>query len=363
MSKTVEAAGAIVYRRRTDFPGWMKFSDDGRPPAGACNRSLLEDLELCLVHRPKYDDWSWPKGKLEARESSAQAAVREVGEETGLLIRLGPYLGDAEYPLGDEGGGKNPGAEGLKHIRYWMGVPLEDRSGIPSIQDLLGPIRRPDPKEVDQTRWASAWEARNLLTHPSDRDILDAFIDRVDEGGALARQLIIVRHGKAVARKEWKGKDSDRPLTPKGAGASYSLARELACFAPDLVLSSPWKRCVQTLRPYADETGQEIATVDCLTESAYRKHPQAALTWLDHQMGNLMEGEITAVVCMHRPVLEGIFDRLRGLCLSRDLAKRLSPHSPYMPTGTAVVISLACTDGSDGQPSIIDIQKVTPLVY
>ena len=359
MSRTVEAAGAILYRWRTNFQGWMKFSDDGRAAPGASPRSDLDELELCLVHRPKYDDWSWPKGKLENRETHMRAAVREVGEETGCLVRLGPYLGDAEYPLNNEG--RRQGGKGgrLKHICYWMAT-LTDSEHAAGQSALLGPIHRPDSREVDQIRWVGASEARKLLTHPSDRTILDAFVDRVEQGGIRARQLIIVRHGKAVARKEWTGKDANRPLTPRGAGTSYALARELACFAPDRLLSSPWIRCVQTLRPYADEVGLPMEMVACLTESSYHRRPDQAHSWLDRQMADLLTGNRTTMICMHRPVLGGIFEKLRGLCSSGSLSKRLPDDSPFMPTGNAVALSLT---GDPNHPTIIDIQKVTPIVY
>lgn len=81
--RIVEAAGGILYRTREGAP-------DG-------------DIEVCVVHRPKYDDWSWPKGKLELNESHRHAAVREIGEETGCHVALGPFLGEVEYPLADEG--------------------------------------------------------------------------------------------------------------------------------------------------------------------------------------------------------------------------------------------------------------------
>ena len=65
--------------------------------------NVLNRIELCVVHRPKYDDWSWPKGKVDPNESHRHAAVREIGEESGLSVELGPYLGDIEYPLSEEG--------------------------------------------------------------------------------------------------------------------------------------------------------------------------------------------------------------------------------------------------------------------
>lgn len=360
MSRSVEAAGAILYRWRQDFQGWMKFSDNGRPPVDADPRAALDDLELCLVHRPKYDDWSWPKGKLENHETHMHAALREVGEETGQIARLGPYLDDVEYPLVNEGKRKGDKGGRLKHIRYWMATPAgEDRADRQ--RTLMGPIHKPSTKEIDRIRWVGTQTARDLLTHPSDRAILDAFIDRVDEGALTARQLLIVRHGKAVPRKEWTGKDADRPLTPRGAGTSYALARELVAFAPDTVASSPWIRCVQTLCPFTDETDLPLTCVNHLTESAFRKDPDRAIEWLDARMADLLvQADRTAMVCMHRPVIGGMFAHLRGLCTSRGLAKRLPEGSPFMPTGTAIVLSLT---GDPAHPSIIDVQKVTPIVY
>ena len=101
--KIVEAAGAVLYRRNTDFQGWMKFSDDGRQTSAASRLADFDTLEVCIVHRPKYDDWSWPKGKLELNETHRHAAVREVSEETGVPVALGPFLGEIEYPLAEEG--------------------------------------------------------------------------------------------------------------------------------------------------------------------------------------------------------------------------------------------------------------------
>ena len=121
----VKAAGGVVWRRS---------------PRG---------LEVALVHRPRYDDWSLPKGKLDAGESWEDAALREVQEEIGLRCRLGHELPATAYR---DGKGRQ------KVVRYWMMEPL-DGEFVPS-------------DEVDEMRWSPVSEARDLLSYDRDRDLL-----------------------------------------------------------------------------------------------------------------------------------------------------------------------------------------------
>jgi 8-oxo-dGTP diphosphatase len=109
-------------------------------------------VEVLLVHRPKYDDWSLPKGKLEPGESYERAAEREVQEETGLRCNRGPELDESHYV-------DNKGRS--KVVRYWM------------MEVLDGAFERND--EVDEVRWMPAGEADGLLTYPRDRPVLVSF--------------------------------------------------------------------------------------------------------------------------------------------------------------------------------------------
>ena len=95
-SPVVQAAGCVVWRYGTTEP------------------------EVLLVHRPKYDDWSYAKGKLDRGESFAAAAVREVAEETGLTVRLGPRLPHQEYPVN---------GSRRKRVAYWA-APAPPRANI-----------------------------------------------------------------------------------------------------------------------------------------------------------------------------------------------------------------------------------------
>jgi 8-oxo-dGTP pyrophosphatase MutT (NUDIX family) len=128
MADVVQAAGGIVQRDR-----------GGR-------------TELLVVHRPRYDDWSLPKGKLHDGEDHASAARREVGEETGIACQLGPEIGTTSYR----------DAKGRpKRVRYWLMEPTGEAEGsVPNA-------------EVDEIRWVTPSQARDLLTYEHDRVLVD----------------------------------------------------------------------------------------------------------------------------------------------------------------------------------------------
>ncbi|MFC5222640.1 NUDIX hydrolase [Bifidobacterium leontopitheci] len=339
----------------------MKFSDTGRQPDTASAESVFDTLQVCIVHRPKYDDWSWPKGKLEPNETHRHAAVREVGEETGTPVALGPFLGEVEYPLAEEGK-KNRSKDrtvDTKHILFWMASPISDEENA-RLVDAFGPVHRADLGEIDQVMWVSVQRAHRMLTHSTDRDILALFVDRVEQGAVDGDMLLLVRHGKAEARKAWKGSDGKRPITPKGAAAAYALDRELACYNPTRLVTSPWLRCQQTIQMLAWQTGLPLHMAEPLTEDAFAADPDAAWECFRYELEFTIRHHGATAVCMHRPVIGGIFEHLRGLCAANSLAKKLIPTSPYMPTGTAIALFVV---QKGEELSIIDVQKVTPLVY
>jgi 8-oxo-dGTP diphosphatase len=109
---------------------------------------VVDDGRVLLVHRPKYDDWSLPKGKLEPGESWPEAALREVEEETGVACSLGEYAATVRYEVADE----------PKEVRYYVMAPLGEARA---------------QNEVDEVRWVTFAEARELLTHERDRLVLD----------------------------------------------------------------------------------------------------------------------------------------------------------------------------------------------
>jgi 8-oxo-dGTP pyrophosphatase MutT (NUDIX family) len=118
-------------------------------PLRAAGGLVQRGGRILVVHRPKYDDWAFPKGKLERGESWEQAAVREVEEETGLACTLGDFAGSTHYAVG----------EGLKEVRYF----LMDSDGEPRAQN-----------EIDEVRWVTDDEARELLSYGYDRELLSS---------------------------------------------------------------------------------------------------------------------------------------------------------------------------------------------
>ncbi|QTB90091.1 NUDIX hydrolase [Bifidobacterium saguini] len=375
MRHVTEAAGGIIYRWKTaESPAAGQHSTREQSPTNESpsavdaqalsdsSHNVLSQIELCVVHRPKYDDWSWPKGKLDPNESHRHAAVREMGEESGLPVALGAYLGDVTYPIAEEGAKhrhtKNISEDG-KHVMFWMAHPISTVDNLRRTH-AFGPIHRADEGEIDEVLWLTPLEARKKLTHSTDKDVLALFVDRVQEGALKAQPVIIVRHGKAEARKMWKGTDANRPITPRGAAAAYALNPELACFNPVRLATSPWLRCQQTLETFAWETNSEMVKLDDLTEDAFAASPSAAWECLLSEIDFALEREQGTAICMHRPVIGGMFEHLRAMCRPAALGKRLIAKTPFMPTGTAVALFVVSTP--DG-PEIIDIQKVQPLVY
>jgi 8-oxo-dGTP diphosphatase len=221
----VLAAGAVLWR-----PG----------PAGA---------ELALVHRPRYDDWAFPKGKLERDEAMPFAAVREVAEETGFGCRLGTLLGDIRYPV----------AEGSKLVRYWA---AEARSGG------FEPNH-----ETDELRWLSPGAAADLLTYPHDRALLRRFTELAPPRSVV----LLVRHAKAGSRDQWDGDDAQRPLSESGRAQAEQLGRLLPLFGPDRLAGAPLRRCRETMQPAAERLGLATSEEPLLSETAYQDDPDAAV--------------------------------------------------------------------------------------
>jgi 8-oxo-dGTP pyrophosphatase MutT (NUDIX family)/phosphohistidine phosphatase SixA len=240
---------------------------------------LRKDLVL-LVHRPRYDDWSFPKGKLDRGELSPVAAVREVGEETGVRIRLGSPLSPQRYPSGTR----------MKTVSYWHGRVVGDH-------DVGGYLVN---NEIDDVEWVPLDKARRRLSYRFDKETLDE---------ALATEwrtqaLIVLRHGQAFSRKAWRKDDRQRPLLSTGRAQIQRLTPLLAAYGPTRLVTSSSLRCVQSLTPYAAFSGWPLQQTDGLSEE-----DATAGSVLD-VVDDLLHGKESAVLCTHRPVLPSVLDAI-----------------------------------------------------
>ncbi len=206
-------------------------------------------IEVALVHRPRYDDWSLPKGKLEHGETSIVAAVREVSEETGFACRLGRYLGHVTYPV--------PGHHRLKRVDYWAAEVAGGRF-VPN-------------REVNRLRWLPSSEAAKELSYPMDRRTLRAFL-RLP---ADTTTVIVVRHAGAGRRARYRGDDRLRPLDAVGREQAQALVPNLLAFGATHVHSADRTRCVQTVAPLAEVLNRTVKLEPSLSEENYAADPSA----------------------------------------------------------------------------------------
>lgn len=254
-------------------------------PAGA------RAVEVAVVHRPRYGDWSLPKGKHRPGETSAACAVRETVEETGFRPVLGRPLGEISYRIG------GPHAP-PKVVHYFAG---RAGAGEFAVND-----------EVDELRWLPTDEALTALTYVGDRQVLARFA----AVPADARTILLVRHAKAGNRAKWVGDDDLRPLSPAGSMQAAGLRALLPLFGPDRVHAASRVRCVQTVAGVADELGVPVVEEPLLTEEGYAADPAGATRRLLALLGDVG----VPVVCGQGGAIPAMIGRLAdrsGLELDR----------------------------------------------
>ncbi|HYH72661.1 MAG TPA: bifunctional NUDIX hydrolase/histidine phosphatase family protein [Nocardioides sp.] len=232
----VRAAGCAVWRR-TD--------------AGT--------LETAMVHRPKYDDWSLPKGKPETGEHLLQTAHREVTEETGLQVVVGRRSVRTRYDVTLPDGGRGP-----KDVDYWTGQWAGGTFAANA--------------EVDDLRWLPLEQAAALCSHEHDRAVV-ADLARTDV--PLMPSLLLVRHARAGSRSDWDGPDELRPLDGRGRAQARQLAEVLPVFAPTAVLSARRTRCEDTVAPLAERLGLAVQPLEEVGEEEFSADPAAGMAVLE----------------------------------------------------------------------------------
>lgn len=363
----------------------LRIKASRRPPvlaAGALVWRLKNDkLQVLVVHRPRYDDWSFPKGKAEPGESMVLTAIREVAEETGRQIVLGRYLGKARRRL--VSGRK-------KRTLYWAAQVLPEAGPGEGLRAAVKPASK---REIDKVRWWKVEKAARKLTHADDKRLLARLVDWYESGQLQVHSLVLVRHAKAVSRATWGyGINSEitRPLVMgRGQAQARDVAALLSAYGVGELVSSPWRRCVDTLAPYAHGCGLDLRSDEAFTEvsalmapelmqasfrdllergSALDGPPEPEAVGLQgrepagpqgRELGLALAGQAgpgaagppepgaagqsepsyPLALCVHRPCLPLLFETLREY-MGPELATKLPDSDPWLRPGQAVVVHL-----------------------
>lgn len=300
-----------------------------------CWRLFGDQLQVLLIYRKNYGDWSWPKGKKEVFENVAQTAVREVFEEVGLCVRLGISLGEVRYGLG---GSKN------KVVHYWAGRVLADAAVVV------------DGVEVDSFRWCSVVEAKSLLTFVHDVLPLQRLEEAFLSGLLDSYPVLVVRHGKAVSRSVWNSTEGSRPLTKVGAQQALAMSKLLLCWNPAAVFSSPWLRCLATVANYAQSMGVSVEEVVGLTEFACKEDKASVVLAVEKILGQTKP----VLFCTHRPVLSTVFEVFGKYCVA-GLADFLPGEDPYLEPGE-VLVAQVVHNVENGRIQIVSVAQYKPVV-
>jgi broad specificity phosphatase PhoE/8-oxo-dGTP pyrophosphatase MutT (NUDIX family) len=261
VTRLIRAAGGVVFRKT---------------PKGK--------IRVLLVHRPQYDDWTPPKGKADKGESPELTAVREVLEETGYRCRIVAPLGPTRYRV----------QGGVKEV-HWFGMrPLPDSPGFTA------------NSEVDKVKWLSPGQLLDKLNYDQDRELMAGTdFKKLAQTG----NLYLFRHTTAGERSRWKGRDEDRSLTKKGWREADAIAGSLADAGIERILSSPYERCVQSVKPLAKLIKAPVEISPLLAEEP---DLDAAYALVDGLIGT------NALICSHGDVIPALINRMMWAGLTLD---------------------------------------------
>ena len=204
-----------------------------------CWRRARDGLEVLLVHRPRYDDWSWPKGKARSASRCPRRPCGRPRRRPASPSRLGRPLGQVRYRL--EGGRR-------KQVTYWAAVPT----------GADAPERRPaDRPPARSTAWRGCRWRRRGQCSPGPRTPPRWTCSRGTRRPASSTPCRCSSSGTARPgpRDSWARADADRPLVSAGRRQARALVPLLACWRPERIVSSPWRRCLETVAPFAAAAG------------------------------------------------------------------------------------------------------------
>jgi 8-oxo-(d)GTP phosphatase len=294
----IRAAGALIWRASQAGP------------------------EIVLVHRPRYDDWSYPKGKAKRGEHVLQTATREIAEETGLRVALGRRLTESVYEVDGR----------TKQVSYWTARCLGSAGFVPD-------------DEVDELTWLQPAQVADQLSYQRDRVLLDEFT----AGPVDSVPFILLRHAQAGAKSADRALDLARPLDDHGAGQARLLADLLASYGRCRVLSSAAERCVATVRPYADAVGTQVEVEPAFTVPADPAGPAdragpadpAGSALVRQRVAELALAQMPTLICAHNENLATMAEAAyAAFGVSADPAEQPMPMPP-LPKGGFLVLQSA----------------------
>lgn len=291
VSGRIVAAGAVVWR-----PG------EGNAPEGAVDaRESPAEPEICVIHRPRHDDWSLPKGKAEEGEHVLVTAVREIHEETGNHVTLGRPLPAARYKVNGR----------RKTVYFWAARAAGS-----------APPWEPT-SEVDEVRFLPASTAMDMLSYDDERAVLQAFLD----DPRPTTPVVLLRHTQALRRSDWAGDDALRPLAGSGRAAAEGLIAPLSALGVERVVSSDAVRCTESVRGIAGHRGIGVELEPDLSERGHAHAPERARA----VARKIVADGRPAVICSHRPVLPDL------LAAAVEGAQRAVPTDTLPPGGFHVL--------------------------
>lgn len=302
-------------------------------------REVEGKLLVAVIHRARYDDWSFPKGKQDPGECLPETAVREIREETGLKIKLGVRLKVVHYTVGDN----IP-----KEVHYWA-ARVSDSA--------LAKSKFEPSEEVAEVTWKTPEDARRVLTYEFDQQILDEVMALYLQKLLRTKPVIILRHAKATPRSEWKGgkglDDGHRPLLPAGSLQANALVPLLGAFAPQRLVTSTWVRCKSTLAPYAKRRKIKLIERSQLSELGNANGPQRT----EKVIHDLVADGRSVVICTHRPALPTIVGAVASYGSAAQSA--ILEASLALAPGDMTVIHMT-REKSASQRQIVSIESYSP---
>ncbi|MFT4235582.1 MAG: NUDIX domain-containing protein [Microbacterium sp.] len=310
---------------------------DTRPPVFAAGGVVWRErkgaLEVLMVHRTKYRDVSLPKGKVDPGEMLATTAVREIEEETGVRVTLGPPVGQSVY--------RHPSGRS-KVVQYWAAE---------ATNEAVKRAAFTPNKEIAALEWATLDVARDRLSYPVDLAIIDRFADLVAADGLRTFPIVLLHHARARRHEEWTGSDRSRPLHPQGRAQAKTVAGALGAFAVRKIISAPAVRCVSTVEPYAKAAKRKITVRDDLSLKAL----QGGAADLSGLIAKRVDSGKPSVICGHELALPELVHEL-------TLATRTA-HSPELDEACALTpgsFAIAHVRASDPLAGLVAVESHSP---